>query len=119
MKWSESIKRSNGPSRGSITLRHCSPNGSRVPLGRAERRFLVEDLVDSVRFYPDRLTVQVASALPFLVTLEEVGLPAGSEPLVSEARRDSTRRAFGFHNVNALIALARLTLSGQRPKLPT
>jgi len=30
-----------------------------------------------------------------------------------------TRRAFGFHNVNALIALARLTLSGQRPKLPT
>lgn len=30
-----------------------------------------------------------------------------------------TRRAFGFHNVNALIALARLTLSGQRPKPPT
>jgi len=30
-----------------------------------------------------------------------------------------TRRAFGFHNVNALIALARLTLSGQRPELPT
>lgn len=30
-----------------------------------------------------------------------------------------TRRAFGFHNVNALIALARLALSGQRPKLPT
>jgi transposase len=30
-----------------------------------------------------------------------------------------TRRAFGFHNVNALIALARLTLSGQRPQLPT
>ena len=30
-----------------------------------------------------------------------------------------TRRAFGFHNVAALIALARLTLSGQRPKLPT
>lgn len=30
-----------------------------------------------------------------------------------------TRRAFGFHHVNALIALARLTLSGQRPQLPT
>lgn len=29
------------------------------------------------------------------------------------------RRAFGFHHVNALIALARLTLSGQRPALPT
>lgn len=28
------------------------------------------------------------------------------------------RRAFGFHNVNALIALARLSLSGQRPVLP-
>jgi transposase len=30
-----------------------------------------------------------------------------------------TRRAFGFHHVEALIALARLTLSGQRPALPT
>lgn len=29
------------------------------------------------------------------------------------------RRAFGFHRVEALIALARLTLSGQRPQLPT
>lgn len=29
------------------------------------------------------------------------------------------RRAFGFHQVTALIALARLTLSGQRPPLPT
>lgn len=29
------------------------------------------------------------------------------------------RRAFGFHHVDALIALARLTLSGQRPPLPT
>jgi transposase len=29
------------------------------------------------------------------------------------------RRAFGFHHVDALIALARLTLSGQRPALPT
>lgn len=29
------------------------------------------------------------------------------------------RRAFGFHHVGALIALSRLTLSGQRPQLPT
>lgn len=29
------------------------------------------------------------------------------------------RRAFGFRHVGALIALARLTLSGQRPQLPT
>ena len=56
-------------------------------MGRAERRFLVEDLVNSVRSFPDRLTVQVASALPFLVTLEEVGSTAGSKTLVSEARR--------------------------------
>jgi hypothetical protein len=87
MKWSESIKRSNGPSTGSIKMRHCLPNGSRVPLGRTERRFFVEDLVNSVRSYPDRLTVQLASALPFLVTLEEVGSTAGSKPVVSEARR--------------------------------
>jgi hypothetical protein len=36
----------------------------------AERRSLAEDSVDSVRFYPDRLTIQVAGALPFQVALE-------------------------------------------------
>ncbi len=30
-----------------------------------------------------------------------------------------TRRAFGFHNVDALIALTRLSLGGHRPELPT
>lgn len=30
-----------------------------------------------------------------------------------------TRRAFGFRNVHALIALARLSLGGMRPQLPT
>jgi transposase len=30
-----------------------------------------------------------------------------------------TRRAFGFHHVNALIALTRITLNGQPPALPT
>jgi hypothetical protein len=63
-------------------------------MGRAERRFPVEDLVDSVRCYPDRLTVQEESALRFLVTREEVGSTAGSKPLVSEARRD---RSATFH----------------------
>jgi hypothetical protein len=53
-----------------------------------ERRFLVEDLVDLVRFYPGRLTVQVASELPFPVTLEELGSPVGSKPIVSQARRE-------------------------------
>ena len=46
----------------------------------AERRILVEDLVDSVRFDPDRLTVHVEGAPPILVTLNEVGLHAGSRP---------------------------------------
>ena len=29
------------------------------------------------------------------------------------------RRAFGFHNVQALIGLAQLSLGGYRPQLPT
>ena len=61
----------------------------------AERRILVEDLVDSVRFYPDRLTVQVAGAPPILVTLEEVGLHPGSRPVVSENRAAQSDRRFG------------------------
>ena len=56
-----------------------------------ERRLLVEDLIDTVNFYPDRLAVQVAGAPPLLVTLEEVGLHAGSKPVVSEARREPAR----------------------------
>jgi len=56
-----------------------------------ERHLLVEDLIDSVSFYLDRLAVQVAGAPPLLVTLEEVGLHAGSKPVVSEARREPAR----------------------------
>jgi hypothetical protein len=51
-----------------------------------ERRTLVEDLVDSIRIYPDRLTVQVTGAPPILVTLDEVGLRGGIKPVVSEGR---------------------------------
>ena len=51
----------------------------------AERRTLVEDLVDAVRIYPDRLTVQIAGSPPILVTLDEVGLAPGCKPVVSEA----------------------------------
>ncbi|HEX6445786.1 MAG TPA: transposase, partial [Streptosporangiales bacterium] len=29
------------------------------------------------------------------------------------------RRAFGFHNIDALIALAKLTVGDYRPELPT
>jgi len=51
----------------------------------AERQTLVEDLLDSVCFYPDRITVQVAGAPPFLVTLDEVRLTQGCKPVVSKA----------------------------------
>jgi hypothetical protein len=57
----------------------------------SERRTLVEDLVDSVCLYPDRITVQVAGAPPFTVALDEVGLTQGCKPAVSEARREPQR----------------------------
>ncbi len=41
---------------------------------------LVEDLVDSVRIYPDQITVEVAGAPPFVVALDEVGLTQGCKP---------------------------------------
>ena len=40
----------------------------------AERRILIDALVDSVNILRGRLTVHVAVAPPFLVTLHEVGL---------------------------------------------
>jgi hypothetical protein len=57
----------------------------------AEQRLLVEDLVDAVRIFPDRLTVQVAGAPPILVTLQEVGLTQGCKPVVSETGLEPTR----------------------------
>jgi hypothetical protein len=51
-----------------------------------ERRTLVDDLVDAIRIYPDRLTVKVTGAPPILVTLDEVGLRGGIKPVVSEGR---------------------------------
>ncbi len=56
-----------------------------------ERRTLVEDLIDSVRIYPDRLTVQVVGAPPIIVALDEVGLRGGIKTVVSEARRKPQR----------------------------
>ena len=50
----------------------------------AERRTLVEDLVDSVHSQPDHLTVQVAGAPPIVATLAEAELRAGIKPVVSE-----------------------------------
>ena len=57
-----------------------------------ERRTLVEDLVDSVHIYPDHLTVQVAGAPPIVVTLAEVGLRAGTKPVVSEGGLELRRQ---------------------------
>ena len=56
-----------------------------------ERRTLVADLIDSVTFYPDQLTVQAAGAPPIKVTLEEVGLNPGSKSVVSEAGLEPAR----------------------------
>ena len=44
----------------------------------AERRVLVEELVDSVMIFPDHLEVEVSGAPPLTVTLTEVGLKASS-----------------------------------------
>jgi hypothetical protein len=41
-----------------------------------ERRTIIEDLLDSVLFYPDELMVQTLGAPPILVTLEEAGAPS-------------------------------------------
>ncbi|HEY5266819.1 MAG TPA: recombinase family protein [Acidimicrobiales bacterium] len=57
----------------------------------AERRVLVEDLVDEIRIYPDQITVQVAGAPPILVTLDEVGLRGGTRSMVSETGLEPTR----------------------------
>jgi len=61
----------------------------------SERRTLVEDLVDSVCIYPDRITVEVAGAPPFMVALDEVGLTQGCKPVVSENRLDRSRSRRG------------------------
>src|ERR1035438_5706819 len=45
-----------------------------IAASSAERRSLIDDLVDSVNILPDRLTDHVAVAPLFLVTLQEVGL---------------------------------------------
>jgi transposase len=48
----------------------------------------------------------------------ENGLSNARVEQVNTQIRLITRRAFGFHSANALIALAMLTLSGLRPPLP-
>lgn len=51
-----------------------------------EQRTLVEDLVDTVPIYPDKLPVQIEGSSAVRVTLGEVGLAPGCKPVVSEGR---------------------------------
>ena len=58
----------------------------------AERRVLVEELIDSVVIFPDHLQVQVNGAPPLLVTLAEVGLrDPGTRSCVSEGGLEPPR----------------------------
>ena len=58
----------------------------------AERRVLVEELIDAVVVFPDHLEVQVAGAPPLNVTLAEVGLrESGTESSVSEGGLEPPR----------------------------
>jgi hypothetical protein len=56
-----------------------------------ERRTIIDDLVDSVFFYPDQVMVQVLGAPPILVTLEEAGLRVGTRSVVSEGGLEPPR----------------------------
>ena len=57
-----------------------------------ERRVLIEELIDAVTIYDDRLEVTVTGAPPLLVTLDEVGLrPAGTGSVVSEGGLEPPR----------------------------
>ncbi|MDW3213120.1 MAG: hypothetical protein R8G01_03925 [Ilumatobacteraceae bacterium] len=61
-----------------------------------ERRVLIEELIEAVTIHADRLEVTVTGAPPFLVKLDEVGLrPSGTGPVVSEDRRERSRRDRG------------------------
>jgi len=66
-----------------------------------------------------RLAKRIREYRAAIVATIEHGLTNALVESFNTKIRLITRRAFGFHKVNALIALARLTLSGQRPQLPT
>ena len=60
----------------------------------AERRVIVEELIESVTIYADRLEVNVTGAPPLLVTLAEVGLrEPGTAPVVSEGGLELPQRS--------------------------
>ena len=57
----------------------------------AERRILIEDFLENIYLYPDRLTVQVAGAPPITVTLHEVGLRLVCRTIVSKGGLEPPR----------------------------
>ena len=58
----------------------------------AEKRVLIEDLVDAVTIFPDHLEVHVAGAPTLVVTLREVGLrEPGMRTSVSEGGLEPPR----------------------------
>lgn len=66
-----------------------------------------------------RLAQRIREHRAAIIATIETGLNNALVEAFNTKIRLITRRAFGFHNVDALIALTRLTLSGQRPVLPT
>lgn len=52
----------------------------------------MNDLIDSINFYPDQMTVQVVGDPPIKVDLKE-GLVAGINSVVSETRRNVSSTA--------------------------
>jgi transposase len=66
-----------------------------------------------------RLARRIRNYRTAIVATLEHGLTNALVESMNTKIRLIARRAFGFHHVGALIALARLTLSGQRPALPT
>jgi hypothetical protein len=69
----------------------------------AERRVLVEDLVDAVVIHPAHLPVLVNGAPPLNVTLAEVGLrDPGTKTSVSEGGLVDLRHAIPLHRTVSL-----------------
>ena len=61
-----------------------------------ERRILVEELIEAVTIYEDRLEVTVTGAPPLLITPGEVGLrDPGTGPVVSEGGLEPPRPLVG------------------------
>ncbi len=85
-----------------------------------------EELLDRWLAWARRCRLPAFVKLARTIRDQRSGILAAVENGLSNARVEQvnaqirliTRRAFGFHSANALIALAMLTLSGLRPPLP-